>query len=213
MAKTKEQIIQNVKNDAVSFAVNIANDNSHGYSQRIRSLYEINIPKSFDCSSLALTAYYYAFLKNGLTKQARYLKENCSYTGNMLKMLNAGFEVVARNQTAHKQMIKGDLELADNNSNGSNSHVAMAIDKNNIVHARSSEGTADTKDNSGNEIRTQPGTCIVTDGRIVLDLLEKGLILVDLPILLEVSLPQNHQLAQNHQRPHRKEPVICLSQN
>lgn len=66
MAKTKEQIIQNVRNDAVSFAVNIANDNSHGYSQRIRSLYEINIPKSFDCSSLALTAYYYAFLKMGL---------------------------------------------------------------------------------------------------------------------------------------------------
>lgn len=156
MAKTKEQIIQNVRNDAVSFAVNIANDNSHGYSQRIRSLYEINIPKSFDCSSLALTAYYYAFLKNGLTKQARYLKENCSYTGNMLKMLNAGFEVVARNQTAHAKMIKGDLELADNNSNGSNSHVAMAIDKNNIVHARSSERTTNTRDDSGNEIRTQP---------------------------------------------------------
>ena len=53
-------------------------------------------------------------------------------------------------------MIKGDLELADNNPNGSNSHVAMAIGKNDIVHARSSEGTKDTKDNSGNEIRTQP---------------------------------------------------------
>lgn len=153
---TKEQIIQNIRDDTVDFAVKIANDNSHGYSQRIRSLYEINVPKSFDCSSLVLTAYYYAFLKNGLPKQARYLKEHCYYTGNMLKMLNAGFEVVARNQTAHAQMIKGDLELADNNSNGSNSHVAMAIDKNNIVHARSSEGTADTKDNSGNEIRTQP---------------------------------------------------------
>lgn len=150
MAKTKEQIIQNVRNDAVSFAVNIANDNSHGYSQRIRSLYEINIPKSFDCSSLALTAYYYAFLKNGLTKQARYLKENCSYTGNMLKMLNAGFEVVARNQTAHAKMIKGDLEL------NTTHHVAMAIDKNNIVHARSSERTTNTRDDSGNEIRTQP---------------------------------------------------------
>lgn len=149
MAKTKEQIIQNVRNDAVSFAVNIANDNSHGYSQRIRSLYEINIPKSFDCSSLALTAYYYAFLKNGLTKQARYLKENCSYTGNMLKMLNAGFEVVARNQTAHAKMIKGDLEL------NTTHHVAMAIDKNNIVHARSSERTTNTRDDSGNEIRTQ----------------------------------------------------------
>lgn len=147
---TKKQIIQNVRNDAVEFAVGIANDNDHGYSQRIRSLYEINVPKSFDCSSLALTAYYYAFLENGLTQQARYLKEHCSYTGNMLEMLNCGFEVVARNQTAHAQMIKGDLEL------NTTHHVAMAIGKDNIVHARSSEGTTDTKDNSGNEIRTQP---------------------------------------------------------
>ena len=92
MSRTKEQIITAIINDAVSFAVNIANDNSHGYSQRVRSLYEIDNSKSFDCSSLVLTAYYCAFLKNGLTKQARYLKENCSYTGNMLKMLNAGFE-------------------------------------------------------------------------------------------------------------------------
>ena len=156
MEKTKEQIIQSVRNDAVDFAVRIANDNSHGYSQRIRSLYEIDKPKSFDCSSLVCTAFYYAFMKNGLTKQARYLKENCSYTGNMLKMQNAGFEIVAKNQTAHAQMIKGDLELADNNPNGSNSHVAMAVGKDIIVHARSSEGTTDTKDNSGNEIRTQP---------------------------------------------------------
>lgn len=148
--KTKEQIIQNIRNDAVEFAVGIANDNDHGYSQRIRSLYEINVPKSFDCSSLTLTAYYYAFLKNGLTQQARYLKEHCSYTGNMLEMLNCGFEVVAKNQTAHAQMIKGDLEL------NTTHHVAMAIGKDNIVHARSSEGTTDTKDNSGNEIRTQP---------------------------------------------------------
>lgn len=148
--KTKEQIIQAVRDDAVDFAVKIANDNSHGYSQRIRSLYEIDVPKSFDCSSLACTAYYYAFLKNGLTKQARYLKEHCSYTGNMLNMCNCGFEIVARNQTAHSQMQKGDLEL------NTTYHVAMAIDKDNIVHARSSEGTTDTKDNSGNEIRTQP---------------------------------------------------------
>lgn len=148
--KTKAQIIQAVINDAVEFAVNIANDNNHGYSQRIRSLYEIDDPKSFDCSSLACTAYYYAFLKNGLTTQARYLKEHCSYTGNMLNICNCGFEIVARNQTAHSQMQKGDLELNVTH------HVAMAIDRDNIVHARSSEGTTDTKDNSGNEIRTQP---------------------------------------------------------
>lgn len=148
--KTKAQIIQAIKDDAVEFAVNIANDNNHGYSQRIRSLYEINDPKSFDCSSLVCTAFYYAFLKNGLTTQARYLKEHCSYTGNMMNMQNCGFEVVARNQTAHAQMQKGDIEL------NTTYHTALAIDKDNIVHARSSEGTTDTKDNSGNEIRTQP---------------------------------------------------------
>lgn len=149
VAKTEKQIIQQIINDAVEFAVNIANDNTHGYSQKIRSLYNIDNPKSFDCSSLVCTAFYYAFLKNGLTQQARYLKENCSYTGNMLKMLNCGFEVVATNQTAHAKMKKGDIEL------NKTYHTALAIDGNNIVHARSSEGTSDTKDNSGNEIRTQ----------------------------------------------------------
>lgn len=143
-------IIQNIINDAVSFAVGIANDNSHGYSQAIRSLYNITVPKSFDCSSLCCTSYYYAFLKNGLTEQANYLKSHCSYTENMLNMLNVGFEIVARNQTAHAQMQKGDLELNVTH------HVAMAIDKDNIVHARSSEGTTNTIDDSGNEIRTQP---------------------------------------------------------
>lgn len=143
-------IIQNIINDAVSFAVGIANDNSHGYSQAVRSLYNITNPKSFDCSSLCCTAYYYAFLKNGLTEQANYLKSHCSYTGNMLNMLNVGFEIVARNQTAHAQMQKGDLELNVTH------HVAMAIDRDNIVHARSSEGTTNTIDDSGNEIRTQP---------------------------------------------------------
>lgn len=143
-------IIQNVINDAVSFAVGIANDNSHGYSQTVRSLYNITNPKSYDCSSLCCTAYYYAFLKNGLTTQANYLKSHCSYTGNMLNMLNVGFEIVARNQTAHAQMQKGDLELNVTH------HVAMAIDRDNIVHARSSEGTTNTIDDSGNEIRTQP---------------------------------------------------------
>ena len=142
-------IVQNVINDAVSFAIGIANDNSHGYSQAVRSLYNITIPKSFDCSSLCCTSYYYAFLKNGLIEQANYLKSHCSYTGNMLNMLNVGFEIVARNQTAHAQMQKGDLELNENY------HVAMAIDRDNIVHARSSEGTTNTIDDSGNEIRTQ----------------------------------------------------------
>lgn len=146
---SKDWVMQ-VRKDAVEFAVAIANDNTHGYSQMVRSLYNITAPKSYDCSSLCCTAYYYAFIKNGLIKEANYLKANCSYTGNMMNMLNCGFEVVARNQTAHASMMLGDLEL------NTAYHVAMAIDKDNIVHARSSEGTKDTIDNSGNEIRTQP---------------------------------------------------------
>ena len=147
---TKAQIVQSVINDAVDFAVRMASDNKHGYSQAVRSLYNIASPTSFDCSSLACTAYYYGFIKNGLTKEANYLKANCSYTGNMLNMLNCGFEVVARNQTAHAEMVKGDIEL------NTSYHTAIAVDKNTIVHARSSEGTSDTKDGSGNEIRIQP---------------------------------------------------------
>lgn len=145
---TKSQMIQNVINDAVDFATKIAQDNTHGYSQAVRSLYNITNPSSFDCSSLVCTAYYYAFKKNGVTPTPKDL--GCSYTGNMMNLTKCGFEVVARNQTAHAEMKKGDIEL------NTTYHTALAIDKNNIVHARSSEGTSDTKDNSGNEIRTQP---------------------------------------------------------
>lgn len=145
---TKAQIIQSVINSAVDFAVRMANDNKHGYSQAVRSLYNITNPTSFDCSSLVCTAYYYAFVKNGISPTPK--DKGCSYTGNMLNLLNCGFEIVATNQTAHAKMKKGDIEL------NTTYHTALAIDGDNIVHARSSEGTSDTKDGSGNEIRTQP---------------------------------------------------------
>lgn len=149
-AMDTKKIVAAVIEDAVGFAVGIATDNSHGYSQVVRSLYNIDNPKSFDCSSLVLTAFYYAFVKNGLSTQAEYLKKNCSYTGNMMNMVKCGFEVVATNQTAHAKMVRGDIELNVTH------HTALALDANNIVHARSSEGTSDTKDGSGNEIRVQP---------------------------------------------------------
>ena len=145
---SKEKIVQQVIDDAVSFAIGIANDNSHGYSQAVRSLYNITNPTSFDCSSLVCTAYYYAFVKNGISPTPKDM--GCSYTGNMMNLTKCGFEVVAKNQTAHAQMKKGDIEL------NTTYHTALAIDGDNIVHARSSEGTSDTRDGSGNEIRTQP---------------------------------------------------------
>lgn len=149
--------VQDIIDAMVEYAVRIANDNSHGYSQAVRSLYNTKNPTSFDCSSLALTAIQYAFEKFGITPtpkdinaKAAKLDDGLSYTGNMLNLQKLGFEVVATNQTAHGKMQKGDLELSLWH------HVAMAIDGDNIVHARSSEGTSDTKDGSGNEIRTQP---------------------------------------------------------
>ena len=148
--------VQDIIDAMVEYAVKIANDNSHGYSQAVRSLYNTKNPPSFDCSSLALTAIQYAFEKYGITPtpkdinaKASKLDDGLSYTGNMLNLQKLGFEVVATNQTAHGKMQKGDLELSLWH------HVAMAIDGDNIVHARSSEGTSDTKDGSGNEIRTQ----------------------------------------------------------
>ena len=148
--------VQDIIDAMVEYAVKIANDNSHGYSQAVRSLYNTKNPTSFDCSSLALTAIQYAFEKYGITPtpkdinaKASKLDDGLSYTGNMLNLQKLGFEVVATNQTAHGKMQKGDLELSLWH------HVAMAIDGDNIVHARSSEGTSDTKDGSGNEIRTQ----------------------------------------------------------
>lgn len=149
--------VQDIIDAMVGYAVRIANDNSHGYSQAVRSLYNTKNPTSFDCSSLALTAIQYAFEKFGITPtpkdinaRASKLDDGLSYTGNMLNLQKLGFEIVATNQTAHGKMQKGDLELSLWH------HVAMAIDGDNIVHARSSEGTSDTKDGSGNEIRTQP---------------------------------------------------------
>lgn len=149
--------VQDIIDAMVEYAVRIANDNSHGYSQAVRSLYNTKNPTSFDCSSLALTAIQYAFEKFGITPtpkdinaKAAKLDDGLSYTGNMLNLQKLGFEIVATNQTAHGKMQKGDLELSLWH------HVAMAIDGDNIVHARSSEGTSDTKDGSGNEIRTQP---------------------------------------------------------
>lgn len=147
-ADTSAVTVQQIIDDAVDFALRMANDNIHGYSQAVRSLYNTTNPTSFDCSSLVCTAFYYAFKNRGISPTPKDL--GCTYTGNMLNLLECGFEVVARNQTAHSQMQKGDIELH------TVYHTALAIDGDNIVHARSSEGTGNTRDDSGNEIRTQP---------------------------------------------------------
>lgn len=114
---------------AVQWAISIANDNTHGYSQSVRW------GPSYDCASLVISAF----------RQAG-LNLNSTYTGDMkADFLIHGFKVYNTNEP----LKRGDVLLNEA------SHTALYIGDGQLVHARSSEGTNDTIDGSGNEIRVQ----------------------------------------------------------
>ena len=115
---------------AVEKAIEIANDNSHGYSQINRT------GPDFDCSS---------FLAYCLRCGGFDISVSGTWTGNMLDTLKAlGFEVIA-----DTEQIAGDIYLTPYQ------HVAMAVNGTELVHARISEtGGIDGKpgDQTGAEI-------------------------------------------------------------
>lgn len=103
-------VIQN----AVSWAVGIANDDRHGYDQNNRW------GPDYDCSSLVISAYKHAGVP--LT---------CTYTGDMLNdMLSHGFRSIGL--TAEKRI--GDVLLAV-----AGGHTAIYIGNNQLVQASISE--------------------------------------------------------------------------
>lgn len=119
-------------------AINIANDNSHGYSQADR------YGPDFDCSSLV----NYVVQRAGIPV----ITNGASYTGNMRSAyLRSGFRDVTAscNLNTGSGMMRGDILLNDA------AHAAIHIGNGRVVHARTDEGNPQSGDQSGNEIRTQ----------------------------------------------------------
>lgn len=116
---------------AVEWALSIANDNSHGYSQVNRW------GPDYDCSSFVISAYEQAGVP---VKEA-----GASYTGNMKNAFRAcGFQVLP----AGSPLKVGDVLLNEQY------HTVMAIGNGQVVAARRNEdGFAG--DGTGREITTQ----------------------------------------------------------
>lgn len=124
---------------AVRWAINIANDDTHGYDQIHRW------GKDYDCSSLVISAFNNAGVKTGAT-----------YTGNMKALfLRHGFKDVTSsvNLGTGAGLVRGDVLLVHNVNH---QHTALYCGNGTEVEASINEkGTATggkTGDQTGREI-------------------------------------------------------------
>ena len=135
--------------DAVAWAIETANDQSHGYSQADRW------GPNYDCSSFVISAFEQAGVA---------LREaGASYTGNMRgPMIACGFVDVtyAIGLESGYGLQPGDVLL------NYASHTCLAIGGKKVANCRTDEGNPQSGDQSGNEIRIQgywnfPWNCVL----------------------------------------------------
>lgn len=111
-------------NKVCDWLVNIANDNSHGYSQDANKRW---LNPDVDCSSFIILAWENAV--SGFPVKSKY---GATYTGNMKQaFVKAGFKAIPYKKGM--SLIKGDILLNETH------HVVTYLGNNTIVHASSSE--------------------------------------------------------------------------
>ena len=134
---------------AVAWAIQTANDNSHGYSQVDRW------GPDYDCSSFVIQAYEQA----GVPVR----RGGASYTGNMRgAFLGCGFTDVTSlvNLGSGAGLQPGDVLL------NYSAHTCLAIGGGKVANCRTDEGHPQAGDQSGSEIRVQsywnfPWNCVL----------------------------------------------------
>ena len=123
---------------ATSWAIGIAKDQSHGYSQANRW------GPNYDCSSLVISAYKHAGVPIDTTI--------VNYTGNMNNLIRYGFQDVTGkvSLSSGSGLQRGDILWY--HISGTNGHTAIYIGNNQIVHARGQSYGSSKSGDQGSEI-------------------------------------------------------------
>lgn len=126
---------------AIEWAVKIANNKKHGYSQ----LNRWGNP-DYDCSSFAISAYKQAGINTGAA----------TYTGNMSALLSHGFTEVTGSIDLKTQagLQKGDILYW--HKSGNLGHAALYAGNGQIVHARGASYGSSEPGDQGTEIAVCP---------------------------------------------------------
>lgn len=132
---------------AVNWAVSIANDNTHGYSQNRPDYPYYNNPNwpDYDCASLLTNAWEYAGV--------HVIAAGATYTKNFASgFLKCGFHDVTSlvNFETGAGLLRGDILLNPDH------HVEMMVSENERVGAHSDYGFPESGDQTGTEIDVRP---------------------------------------------------------